>query len=183
MREHLRGDIEADLADASVHGWRRRALVIARLVFAHRLQAVVLVRLAHAVGPRFAPAGHALKWLNTTLNGCEIAWEADIGKGLRLDHPVGVVVGPLVVIGESCALMQGVTLGDNGGSPRLGDRVAIAPGAVVMGAIEIGSDAIIGANAVVTKSVPAGAVVFGNPATVRRQTTSAHTPGGGDPAP
>jgi len=183
MREHLRGDIEADLADVSARGWRRRALVVVRLVFAHRLQAVVLVRLAHAVGPRFALAGTAVKWLNTTLNGCEIAWEADIGKGLRLDHPVGVVIGPHVVIGDWGALMQGVTLGDNRGSPRLGDHVTIAPGAVVMGAIEIGSEATIGANAVVTKSVPAGAVVFGNPATVRRHVASAPAPSAPEPGP
>jgi serine O-acetyltransferase len=183
MLDHLRGDIEADLSDVSVEGWRRRALLIARLLFAHRLQAVVLLRMAHAAGPRFAPAGHALKWLNATLNGCDISWQAEIGKGLRLDHPTGVVVGPDVVIGEWCALMQGVTLGDNGGSPRLGDHVAVAPGAVVIGAIEIGSQALIGANAVVTKSVPVGAVVFGNPATVRRHTTSPPPPIGADHQP
>jgi serine O-acetyltransferase len=171
--QDVRADIEIDLSGISARGWRRWLTLLARLGFSHRLQAVMLVRLARAVGPLCPPAGHAVKWLNLTLNGCDIAWQARIGKGLALDHPVGVVVGPSVVIGDGCILMQGVTLGDNGGSPRLGDDVAVAPGAVVIGPIEIGAGARVGANAVVTKSVPAGAVVFGNPATVRRRTVSA----------
>lgn len=168
MLERLRGDIDADLAETSVHGWRRRGLIVARLLLSHRLQAVVLLRLAQAAGPRLAPAGHALKWLNQTLNGCDISWEARIGAGLRLDHPTGVVVGPHVIVGERCTLMQGVTLGNNGGSPQLGDGVGVAAGAIIMGPVAIGAGALIGAGSVVTRSIPAGAVAFGNPATVRR---------------
>lgn len=178
MLEHMRRDIDADMAAATVRGWRRWGLLASRLAFAHRLQAVLLVRLAAAAGSRWAPAGHALKWLNQTLNGCDIAWQAQIGRGLRLDHPVGVVVGPSVVIGDDCTLMQGVTLGDNAGSPTLGDGAAIAPGAVVIGPVEIGAGALVGANAVVTRSVPAGAVAFGNPATVRRERERGPAPQG-----
>lgn len=165
----MRGDIEADLAGVETRGWARRLLIVARIAFSHRLQAVMLLRVSQVLGPRWPLAATAVKWLNQTLNGCDIAWQATIGPGLRLDHPSGVVVGPDVQVGERCSLMQGVTLGDNGGAPQLGDRVAVAPGAVVIGPIAVGDDALIGANAVVTKPVPADAVVFGNPAEVRRR--------------
>jgi len=167
--ETIRGDLEADLAGVEARGWRRRALIAVRITLSHRVQAVLLLRAAQLLGRRFPPGAIVVKWLNQTLNGCDIAWQARIGRGLRLDHPAGVVVGPAVEVGEFCTLMQGVTLGDNRGAPRLGDRVYVAPGAIVMGPVTVGDDAIIGANSVVTKSVPADAVVFGNPAEVRRR--------------
>jgi serine O-acetyltransferase len=169
----IRADIDADLTGSSARGWRRTALVLARVALSHRLQAVMLLRVSQLLGPRVPVAATILKWLNQTLNGCDIAWQATIGGGLRLDHPVGVVIGPAVRVGESCGVMQGVTLGDNGGAPQLGDRVYVAPGAIVMGPITVGDDAVIGANSVVTRSVPAAAVVFGNPAEVRRRAGAA----------
>ncbi|MGH2908839.1 MAG: serine O-acetyltransferase [Solirubrobacteraceae bacterium] len=165
----MRGDIEADLTGVEARGWRRRLLIVVRIALSHRVQAVMLLRVSQMLGRRCPPAAIVVKWLNQTLNGCDIAWQARIGPGLRLDHPAGVVIGPAVEAGESCSLMQGVTLGDNGGAPRLGDRVYVAPGAIVIGPVTIGDGAVIGANSVVTKSVPADAVVFGNPAEVRRR--------------
>ena len=164
----IRRDIEADLIDIDVRGWKRVLHIIVRLFLSHRLQAVMLLRLSQMVGARWSLGGILIKWINMTINGCDIAWQAAIGPGLRLDHPSGVVVGPSVKIGESCTLMQGVTLGDNHGAPHLGNQVAIAPGAIVIGPITIGDGALIGANSVVTKSIPAGATAFGNPAEVRR---------------
>jgi serine O-acetyltransferase len=167
----IRGDLEADLAGVEARGWRRRGLILVRIALSHRVQAVMLLRASQLFGRRFPPAATVVKWLNQTLNGCDIAWQARIGPGLRLDHPTGVVVGPAVEVGEFCTLMQGVTLGDNGGAPRLGDRVYVAPGAILIGPISVGDDAVIGAGSVVTKSVPAGAVAFGNPAEIRRNGT------------
>jgi serine O-acetyltransferase len=165
----VRADISADIEEYEVAGWRRALLIAFRLMFVQRLQAVVLVRVAHAGGRHLAPVAVVVKWLNGAITGSDIAWRAEIGEGLRLYHPTGVVVGPNVVVGAHCTLMQQVTLGhDRGGSPRLGDHVSIGPGACVLGPIEIGSGARVGANSVVTKSVPPGAIAFGNPATIRQ---------------
>ncbi|MGH9360344.1 MAG: serine O-acetyltransferase, partial [Thermoanaerobaculia bacterium] len=83
---------------------------------------------------------------------------------------VGLVVGGQTVIGEDCTLLHGVTLGearfDELDCPRIGDRVTIGAGAKVLGGISVGDDAMIGANTVVLRDVPAGAVVAGIPARV-----------------
>jgi serine O-acetyltransferase len=78
----------------------------------------------------------------------------------------------MAVIGKNCNLSQGVTLGVSGrgerrGAPTVGNRVYIAANAVVAGKISIGDDAVIGACAVVTTSVPPRAVVAGNPAQIK----------------
>ena len=97
--------------------------------------------------------------------------QAVIGPGLYIPHFGPVTVNPDVRMGENCTLHQGVTLGQAGrgerrGAPTLGDRVYVGVNAVVIGRISIGDDAVIGAGAVVTKSVPPRAVVVGNPARV-----------------
>jgi serine acetyltransferase len=87
---------------------------------------------------------------------------AEIGAGLLLPHPIGVIIGQGVVIGENCTVQQHVTLGGNYGRvidgremPMVGHDVAISGGAVVAGPIVVGDHAIIGANVVVTRDVPA----------------------------
>lgn len=95
----------------------------------------------------------------------------EIGPGLYIGHFGPVILNSEVSMGANCNLSQGVTLGgkDTGqykGVPRIGDRVYIGPNAVVIGRIDIGDDAAIGAGAVVTKPVPARAVAAGNPARV-----------------
>jgi serine O-acetyltransferase len=91
-----------------------------------------------------------------------------IGAGLYLGHPLGIVINRRCVIGADCSISQHVTLGSknrepNKGCPTLGDRVYLGPGAVVIGAIQLGDDVAVGANAVVTKDAPAMAVVVGVP--------------------
>lgn len=102
--------------------------------------------------------------------GIEIHPQARIGRGLFLAHPGAVVIGEGVVIGDNCAIFQGVTLGYSGrrepGYPCLGDRVFVAAGAKVIGPVQVGSDVAIGANAVVARSVPDYAVVAGIPAQI-----------------
>lgn len=102
------------------------------------------------------------------LTGIEIHPGATIGPGLFIDHGMGVVIGETTEIGEDVTLYHGVTLGGtslNKGKrhPTIGDRVVIGAGAKVLGAITIGADTRIGANAVVVKPVPANAVVVGVP--------------------
>ena len=101
----------------------------------------------------------------------ELPPQTAIGAGLFIPHAGYIVVASNAIIGLHCTLTQGVTIGHRAGgdvsqldSPVIGDRVYIGPGAVILGAINIGDDALIGANAVVIRSVPPRAVVVGNPA-------------------
>lgn len=102
------------------------------------------------------------------VTGIEIHPGATIGQGLFIDHGMGVVIGETAEIGEDVTLYHGVTLGGTSlekgkRHPTLGNRVVVGAGAKVLGAINIGDDTRIGANAVVVKSVPANSVVVGVP--------------------
>ncbi len=102
------------------------------------------------------------------LTGVEIHPGASIGPGLFIDHGMGVVIGETAEIGAEVTLYHGVTLGGTSLAkgkrhPTIADRVVIGAGSKVLGAITIGSDSRIGANAVVVKSVPPNSVVVGVP--------------------
>lgn len=106
------------------------------------------------------------------VTGIEIHPGAVIGRRLFIDHGMGVVIGQTTEIGDDCVLFQGSTLGGRSMTrgkrhPTLGDRVMIGAGARVLGPIMLGDDVQVGANAVVVKDVPAGAVAIGVPAHVR----------------
>jgi len=103
--------------------------------------------------------------------GFEIPVNTSIGPGFFLGHCGGVVVNANAVIGANCNLSHGVTLGvsnrgDRRGCPSIGDSVYIGPGAVIIGKISVGSNAAIGANAVVTTDVEDYGVAVGAPARV-----------------
>lgn len=105
--------------------------------------------------------------------GCFVHPGAQIGAGLRLPHPNGVVIGSGVMIGANCTLYQQVTLGarrsgevSSAAYPHLGDGVTVFAGAKLIGPIRIGDGAIIGANAVVLTNVPSGHRALGVPAIV-----------------
>lgn len=105
------------------------------------------------------------------LTGVEIHPGAVLGPGLFIDHATGVVIGETAEVGEDVTIYHGVTLGGSGKEtgkrhPTIGDRVIIGAGAKVLGAIKVGSDSRIGANAVVVKEVPSDAVVVGVPGQV-----------------
>lgn len=98
--------------------------------------------------------------------GADIPLTATLGEGLLLPHPNGVVMHPEVALGPDCLVMQQVTLGTDGhsGVPRLGLHVDVGAGAKVIGGVTIGDFAVIGANAVVVRDVPAWHVAVGVPA-------------------
>jgi serine O-acetyltransferase len=109
-----------------------------------------------------------LSQFNRFLTGIEIHPGAQISDGFFIDHGMGVVIGETAEVGRDVTLYHGVTLGGtslNKGKrhPTIGDRVVIGAGAKVLGAITIGEDSRIGANAVVVKSVPSNSVVVGVP--------------------
>jgi len=104
--------------------------------------------------------------------GIEIHPGATLGRRIFIDHGMGVVIGETAVVGNDVLLFNGINLGGTTMSPgkrhpTIGDRVVIGAGAKVLGAVHIGSDARIGANAVVVKDVPDGATAVGIPAVVR----------------
>lgn len=106
--------------------------------------------------------------------GIEIHPGAKIGKGLFIDHGMGVVVGETSIIGDNVLLYQGVTLGGTGlekgkRHPTIGDNVVIGGGAKVLGNITIGDNSYIGANAVVIKDVPPNSTVVGIPGRITKQ--------------
>lgn len=100
--------------------------------------------------------------------GIEIHPGAQIGKGLVIDHGMGVVIGETAIIGDDVLIYHGVTLGGNGNEkikrhPTIGNNVMVGCGAKILGDITIGDNSQIGANAVVTKSTPANSTVTGIP--------------------
>src|SRR3989338_6826108 len=102
------------------------------------------------------------------LTGIEIHPGAQIGKGLFIDHGMGVVIGETAIIGNQVTLFQGVTLGGTGKQkgkrhPTLGNNVGIGGGACVLGDIHIGDNVSVGANAVVVGDVPSNSTVVGVP--------------------
>ncbi|MEG0314045.1 MAG: serine O-acetyltransferase [Erysipelotrichaceae bacterium] len=101
--------------------------------------------------------------------GIEIHPGAVIGKGLVIDHGMGVVIGETAIVKDNVLIYHGVTLGGNGKEhvkrhPTVGNNVMIGCGAKILGNIEIGDNTQIGANAVVTKSTAANSTVIGIPA-------------------
>lgn len=124
------------------------------------------------------------RWLSQIgrgLTGIEIHPGATLGPGFFIDHGMGVVIGETAEIGADVTLYHGVTLGGTSlekgkRHPTLGDRVVVGAGAKILGAITIGEDSRIGANAVVVKSVPANSVVIGVPGQIVKRSRP-HQPG------
>ncbi|MFV2051359.1 serine acetyltransferase [Aliiroseovarius sp. YM-037] len=100
----------------------------------------------------------------------EIDLTAQIGGGLILPHPTGIVIHPDVIIGPNCLIFHHVTIGRTANAQRvatIGGHVDIGAGAAILGPITVSDHVLIGANAVVTHDVPARHVAFGIPAKVR----------------
>jgi serine O-acetyltransferase len=96
----------------------------------------------------------------------EIHPGATIGKRLVIDHGVGIVIGETAIIGDDVLIYHGVTLGGKTlepvkRHPTVGDRVILGAGSKLIGNITIGNDCAVGANAVVTRSMPDGTVAVG----------------------
>lgn len=140
------------------------------------LHAIVSHRLAHWFW------NHRLYWLGRFISHCsrwltgiEIHPGAQIGERVFIDHGMGVVIGETAVVGDGSTIYQGVTLGGTSlakGSkrhPTIGRDVVLGAGAQVLGGFCVGDGAKIGSNSVVTKSVPAGATVVGNPGRIIQQ--------------
>ena len=105
-----------------------------------------------------------------TVRHVHLSRGAEIGPGLYIMHAYGIMVGPSP-IGDNCVLHQNVTIGDrvaagDNSVPRLGNNVWVGPGATITGDITIGDNVVVSAGTVMSKSVPDGCLVAGNPGRV-----------------
>jgi serine O-acetyltransferase len=137
------------------------------------LHAIWLHRVAHRMWQReeLRLPARLLSQLTRLLTGVEIHPGATIGRRFFIDHAMGVVIGETAEVGDDVMLYHGVTLGGRSMErvkrhPTLEDGVTVGAGARILGPITIGARAQIGANAVVVKDVPPGAVVVGVPGRV-----------------
>ncbi len=101
--------------------------------------------------------------------GIEIHPAAQIGRGVFIDHGMGVVIGETAVVGDNCTIYQGVTLGGTGKDkgkrhPTIGNNVTIGCGAKVLGPFSVGDNSKIAANAVVLNEIPPNSTCVGVPA-------------------
>ena len=139
------------------------------MIYPH-IKALAYYRISHSLWKR----GHRF-WARRLSNkarrktGIEIHPGAQIGKGLVIDHGMGVVIGETAIVGDDCQLYHGVTLGGRGECdvkrhPTLEDGVYIGAGAKILGNITLHKNCKVGANAVVLVDVPENATAVGLPA-------------------
>ncbi len=133
------------------------------------LQAILLHRLSHwihNIGIPFLP--RLMSHFARFLTGIEIHPGATIGKGVFIDHGMGVVIGETAIVGDYSLIYQGVTLGGTGKEtgkrhPTIGENVVVGAGAKVLGNLLIGNNVRIGAGSVVLRDVPSDCTVVGIP--------------------
>lgn len=108
----------------------------------------------------------------SAVSGADIPLDSEIGGGLLIPHPNGIVIHPRAKIGPNCLIFQQVTIGagPEEGLPDIGGHVDIGAGAKIIGGVHIGAHARIGANAVVLEDIPVCSTAVGIPAKVRRTT-------------
>lgn len=136
------------------------------------IQAVMWHRLAHFFYKKNMKL--IARWISQCVRfwtGIEIHPGATIGRGLFIDHGMGVVIGETTVIGDDCTIYQGVTLGGTGKEkgkrhPTLGNNVMVGSGAKVLGPFTVGDNSKIAAGAVVLSEVPPDSTCVGVPARI-----------------
>lgn len=139
------------------------------------LHAVIWHRVAHFFFKiHFKFLARLISQLARFFTGIEIHPGAVIGKGLLIDHGMGVVIGETTIIGDDCTIYQGVTLGGTGKEkgkrhPTLGNNVMVGSGAKILGPFTVGDNSKIAAGAVVLSEVPPDSTCVGVPARIVRQ--------------
>ena len=137
--------------------------------------ALALHRISHRLWEIGIPLfPRLLSQFTRTMTGIEIHPGATIGKGVFIDHGMGVVIGETTEIGNRCLLYQGVTLGGTGKDhgkrhPTLAENVVVGAGAKILGAIRVGQNTRIGAGSVVVRDVDEDSTVVGIPGRVVHQ--------------
>jgi serine O-acetyltransferase len=172
QRFGLRATLSADLArfHTATRGEAPRGRVRGALdLLSPRFAPVLLCRLAYWLALcHLGPLAKLVSLTNFVFFGIEITVRCPIGPGLFFPHTQGTVIGASR-IGANATIYHGVTLGakeldigfNDGRRPAVGDNVLIGSGAKVLGPIEIGDNVRIGANTVVTQSLPQGVLAVG----------------------
>lgn len=143
------------------------------LLLYQSIHVLIFYRIAHGLYKiKLFFLARLVSQLGRFFTGIEIHPGAKIGKGLFIDHGMGVVIGETAEIGDNVTIYHGVTLGGTGKDkgkrhPTVGNNVIIGCGAKILGPISIGDGAKIGANSVVLKDVPKGKTVVGIPAVIK----------------
>lgn len=161
------------VADARYHEPAASGRAVAERIMSgdHHLP-VFLYRLGRGIFTE-DPAHPLLKVIHGVMReacACEIYFSNEIGAGLRLVHGLGTVIGSRNRIGKGFTIYQGSTIGHREvGEPgaMIGSDVTVYAHALVLGAVRVGDRAVIAAQAVVLKNVPAGATMLGSPAKAR----------------
>ncbi|WP_196934303.1 serine O-acetyltransferase [Sphingobacterium hungaricum] len=115
------------------------------------------------------------KYRLITKRGCDISYDCSIGKGLRLPHPLGIVIGQGVVIEDDVMIFQQVTFGSHGKKgkdleyPTVKRGVKIFAGAKIIGGVVIGEGSVIGANSLINIDVPSGSTAYGTPCKIKQK--------------
>jgi serine O-acetyltransferase len=139
------------------------------------LHAIILYRIANFLFKLKIPIiPRAISQFARFFTGIEIHPGARIGRGLFIDHGMGVIIGETAIVEDNVTLYQGVTLGGTGKEkgkrhPTIGSNVVIGAGAKVLGNISVGDNSYVGANAVVIKDVPPNSTVVGVPGRITKQ--------------
>ena len=143
------------------------------LLLYQSIHVLIFYRIAHGLYKiKLFFLARLVSQLGRFFTGIEIHPGAKIGKGLFIDHGMGVVIGETAEIGDNVTIYHGVTLGGTGKDkgkrhPTVGNNVIIGYGAKILGPISIGDGAKIGANSVVLKDVPKGKTAVGIPAVIK----------------
>jgi serine O-acetyltransferase len=163
-------EVREDLAAALARDPAARAVGRVEMLLTYGgVQALLSHRVSHALHEAGVPlVPRLLAYLTAAVTGVEIHPAARIGRGLFIDHGAGVVIGETAWVGDDVTIYQGVTLGGTGFArgkrhPTVGNEVMIGAGSALLGPIEIGERAKIGANSVVIHDVPPNSTVVGNP--------------------
>ena len=165
--------LREDIANVRQHDPAARGTVEIILNYSG-MHAIWSHRLSHRLWQRDTTKALArsISQFTRFLTGVEIHPGATIGRRFFIDHGMGIVIGETTEIGDGVMLYHGVTLGgqvltQTKRHSTIEDNVTIGAGAKVLGPITVGTGSAIGANAVVTKDVPAHHIAIGIPAKTR----------------
>jgi len=171
--KHMLAEITGDLPD--------NRFTLSQFLFNYFFKARFRVLLNYRIGRFCQKSGNGFlkrialryKYKLLTKRGCDVSYKAIIGKGLKLPHPIGIVIGEGVVIRDDVTIYQQVTLGSHGkvgedlAYPTIENNVKIYAGAKIIGGVTIGENSVVGANTLVNKDVPPKSVAYGIPCKIK----------------